>query len=85
MATPDALDGLRDAHHSFHTAMSAWATGAVCPSFLSGPDVTTDELRSGYRPADFARLGELKRRYDPDNTFRINHNIPRAPDDVAKP
>ena len=84
-ATPAGLDGLRDAHRRFHTAMSAWATGGVCPNFLSGPDVTSEELASGYLPSDFTRLAEIKGRYDPDNTFRINHNIPRAFVDVAGP
>lgn len=28
------------------------------------------------RRGDFAPLTELKASYDPDNTFRINHNIP---------
>ena len=29
-----------------------------------------------YGPAKLERLVELKRRYDPENLFRINHNIP---------
>jgi len=29
-----------------------------------------------YGPAKLDRLRDLKRRYDPDNLFRINHNIP---------
>jgi FAD/FMN-containing dehydrogenase len=29
-----------------------------------------------YGPAKLDRLAEVKRRYDPENLFRINHNIP---------
>ena len=35
----------------------------------------TDAVRGAYPPSAYARLRELKRRYDPDNVFRANHNI----------
>jgi FAD/FMN-containing dehydrogenase len=35
-----------------------------------------DAVRGAYPAPTYARLRELKRRYDPDNVFRANHNIP---------
>jgi FAD/FMN-containing dehydrogenase len=31
---------------------------------------------TAYAPEDWERLVELKERYDPDNLFRFNRNIP---------
>jgi FAD/FMN-containing dehydrogenase len=35
-------------------------------------------IRAAYPGATWDRLREIKRRYDPDNLFRLNHNIPPA-------
>jgi hypothetical protein len=75
---PGQLDQLRAAHRLLHQTMSRWGTGGVCLNFLSGPDVTADQVRSAYQPADFARLGRLKAAHDPGNLFRFNRNIAPA-------
>ena len=37
-----------------------------------------ETIRAAYPNGAWERLRELKRRYDPDNLFRLNHNIPPA-------
>jgi FAD/FMN-containing dehydrogenase len=70
-------------------AQVAWArrtAAALEPHSVSGggylnygaPDEPLERVRAAYGDAKFARLRELKRRYDPDNVFRHNHNIPPA-------
>jgi len=44
--------------------------------FLGEEDEET--LRAAYPGGTWERLRGLKRRYDPDNLFRLNHNIPPA-------
>ncbi len=44
--------------------------------FLDDEDEGT--LRAAYPGGNWDRLREVKRRYDPDNLFRLNHNIPPA-------
>ena len=44
--------------------------------FLGEEDEGT--VRAAYPGQTWDRLRELKRRYDPDNLFRLNHNVPPA-------
>ena len=44
--------------------------------FLGEEDEAT--IRAAYPGATWDRLRKIKRRYDPDNLFRLNHNIPPA-------
>jgi FAD/FMN-containing dehydrogenase len=39
-----------------------------------GDDQLDDAIRAAYGP-NYERLVEVKRRYDPENTFHLNHNI----------
>ncbi|HEY7599516.1 MAG TPA: FAD-binding oxidoreductase [Candidatus Limnocylindrales bacterium] len=53
-------------------ALAGWGEGAFV-SFLG--DDSPDMVAAAYPPPTLARLREVKRRYDPDNLFRRNHNI----------
>jgi FAD/FMN-containing dehydrogenase len=44
--------------------------------FLGEEDEGT--IRAAYPGPTWDRLREIKRRYDPDNLFRLNHNVPPA-------
>ncbi len=72
------------AHRADSEANIAWSRdtfAAMRPHFgrgrwlnYLGDDQAEDAIRAAYGP-NFARLREVKRRYDPDNVFHLNHNI----------
>jgi FAD/FMN-containing dehydrogenase len=53
-------------------ALRPYMADRVYVNFLSADD--DDRIRQAYGP-NYDRLVELKRRYDPDNLFRLNQNI----------
>ena len=54
-------------------AVAPWATGAVYLNFIG--EEGEDRLRAGFGDAAYRRLARVKRDYDPDNVFHLNHNI----------
>ena len=46
-----------------------------CTSTSSGDEEGDDRIRAAYGPEKYDRLKALKRKWDPDNFFRINQNI----------
>lgn len=62
----------RDWTRSVRRAVAPWATGDIYLNFIT--DEGRDRVRAGYGRA-WDRLVAVKREYDPDNTFRLNHNI----------
>lgn len=73
---PDRIEENRLAHGTLNDKMRPWCTGGSFVNFLGIDDAGVERVRTAYTPADFTRLTELKSRYDPQNLFRINHNIP---------
>ena len=59
----------------FHRETEPFAQG-VYVNFLS--DEGEDRVRAAYTPEVWDRLAELKKKYDPENRFRMNQNIKSA-------
>jgi FAD/FMN-containing dehydrogenase len=76
---------------SLDEAVRTWARGifeATAPHATGGGYVNFMSMDDGARVkaaygVNYERLRELKRRYDPDNLFRMNHNIPPLEADVT--
>jgi len=60
------------ARETFRTMDPHFASGRYV-NYL-GDDSTPEELAGAYGP-NLPRLRQLKKRYDPDNVFHLNHNI----------
>jgi FAD/FMN-containing dehydrogenase len=69
-----------------HVAWARSTAAAVEPWSMRGggylnyveTDVSAARVAAAFEPATFARLRQVKRRYDPENRFRFNGNIPPA-------
>lgn len=71
--TPEEDERARDWARRTRAALVALATERSYLNFLGESDV--DGVRRAFGEAKHDRLGRLKRRYDPDNVFRLNANI----------
>jgi FAD/FMN-containing dehydrogenase len=73
----DAEIGRTAANDAWNAAFRAELAGAGAATYVSFMGAEgADAVRGAYPASAYARLRELKRRYDPDNVFRANHNIP---------
>jgi FAD/FMN-containing dehydrogenase len=59
------------------STVSRYGDDAMYVNFTG--EATPDQVRASYPPATFARLVDVKRRYDPNNMFRFNQNISPHP------
>ena len=74
-ATSRGFDEEREWVRNFWSALAPYGTGAYV-NFLM--DEGEGRIRQAYGPEKYARLKALKRRWDPDNLFRLNQNIKPA-------
>ncbi|MFC5731588.1 MULTISPECIES: FAD-binding oxidoreductase [Nocardioides] len=54
-------------------AVRPWSTGAVYLNFIG--DEGADRVRAGFGTHNWDRLVAVKREFDPENVFRLNHNV----------
>jgi len=73
--TADGFDHEREWVRTFWSALAPYHT-SVYVNFLM--DEGEERIRQAYGAAKYDRLKALKRKYDPDNFFRLNQNIPPA-------
>jgi FAD/FMN-containing dehydrogenase len=69
----------KDTHDAWVEGLAGslgWDAQGGYVGFMGDEDEET--IRAAYPGETWGRLRELKRRYDPDNLFRLNHNIPPA-------
>ena len=74
---PSEDDKHEAANREFATAIAPFSTGGVYVNFLGNEGDA--RIRAAYGDVKFDRLAKLKRRFDPENLFRLNQNIPPAP------
>jgi FAD/FMN-containing dehydrogenase len=74
----DASLANRLARDAMLAAMAGWATGKSYPNFC-GVEDAADAVGRWHSPAGLSRLRRIKDVYDPENLFRVNHNIAATP------
>jgi len=72
-AMSEGFDEEREWVRNFWSALEPWHT-TVYVNFLG--EEGEERIRAAYGADKYDRLKALKRKYDPDNFFRINQNIP---------
>lgn len=72
---PEQDDEIMSWAKTFHASMAPYATGGVYVNLLGQDE--RDRVRNAYG-SNYERLAEVKRRWDPGNLFRKNHNIEPA-------
>jgi FAD binding domain/Berberine and berberine like len=73
--TPQSVRAIRGYLAHVADAMRPHVTGETYLNFMDLGGATPQRVRAAYSADDWARLVDLKGRYDADNVFRFNRNI----------
>jgi len=63
--------------------LAPYATGGAYANFLAADE--PHRVRAAHGPENYRRLQELKSKYDPENVFHANPNVPPAQRKPADP
>ena len=77
LAAPQGAEEVKRYAAMLAAAMSEFSDGGLLPGWLGDGDAGVERTKAGYSDADFERLLELKRKYDPANLFRLTHALAR--------
>ncbi|WP_221354329.1 FAD-binding protein [Streptomyces beigongshangae] len=80
VGAPDAFTAMNAYADELLQRMRPWSTGGRYLNFMAAQDTGVCDVSAAYDEADYHRLRSIKRRFDPDNLFRLNHNIPPEED-----
>ena len=74
----DEVDTEKNIAHTraVHESVKPWSTGRAYLNFIG--DEGAGRVEAAFGPEKFAKLRELKKKWDPQNLFRHNQNIPPA-------
>ncbi|MFJ4364056.1 FAD-binding oxidoreductase [Streptomyces chartreusis] len=72
LTTREDCEAQKDWVRAFHGGLEPHSLEGGYVNFMDADD--QDRVRANYR-TNYDRLRDLKRRYDPGNLFRLNHNI----------
>ena len=73
---PDQEDLMRGYLAKLISGLEPWSAGRMMANFMSAEEATApDQLRAAYGEERYDRLARIKKSYDPNNLFRMNHNI----------
>jgi hypothetical protein len=73
--TPESVRAIRGYLAHLAEAMRPHASGATYLNFMDLDGATPQRVRAAYSTQDWARLVDLKGRYDAGNVFRFNRNV----------
>jgi FAD/FMN-containing dehydrogenase len=71
---PEGLEAGKQSVAQLQQALAPHTTGETILGLAGNPSL--ELTKSAFTPANFQRLVALKDKYDPQNIFRFNHNIP---------